>query len=56
MKKTLIAGTDPVALDAYAGKAYWNIAPETTLYLKLAQDRGLGKLAFEQVRTQVVQG
>ena len=55
LKKTLIAGTDPVALDAYAGKAYWNIAPETMRYLKLAQDRGLGKLAFEQVRTQVVQ-
>ena len=55
LKKTLIAGTDPVALDAYAGKAYWNIAPETLTYLRLAQDRGLGKLAFEQVRTQVVQ-
>ena len=55
LKKTVIAGTDPVALDAYAGKAYWNIGPETMRYLKLAQDRGLGKMAFEQVRTQVVQ-
>jgi uncharacterized protein (DUF362 family) len=47
LKKTLIAGTDPVALDAYAAKAFWNIAPETLLYLKLAQDRGLGKMAFD---------
>ena len=47
LKKTLIAGTDPVALDAYAAKTLWNIAPETLLYLKLAQDRGLGKMAFD---------
>jgi uncharacterized protein (DUF362 family) len=47
LKKTLIAGTDPVALDAYAAKAFWNIAPESLLYLKLAQERGLGKMAFD---------
>jgi uncharacterized protein (DUF362 family) len=47
LKKTLIAGTDPVALDGYAAKVFWNIAPETLLYLKLAQDRGLGKMALD---------
>ena len=25
LKKTLVAGTDPVALDAYVAKAYWNL-------------------------------
>ena len=46
LKKTLIAGTDPVALDAYAAQTFWNIDPKTMLYLKLAQDRGLGTMAF----------
>jgi len=54
LKKTLVAATDPVALDAYVAKAYWDIDPGQLLYLKLAQDRGLGKLDFENVRTQVV--
>jgi len=53
-KKTLIAGTDPVALDAYVAKAYWNIEPATLRYLKLAQDRGLGRMDFDKVRTEVV--
>jgi uncharacterized protein (DUF362 family) len=51
-KKTLIAGTDPVALDAYAAKAYWDLDYRTLRYLKLAQDRGLGQMDFEKVRTQ----
>jgi uncharacterized protein (DUF362 family) len=54
LKKTLIAGTDPVALDAYAAQTFWNIAPETLLYLKLAQDRGLGKMVLDQERMQVL--
>ena len=28
LKKTLLAGTDPVAIDAYAAKAYWDLNPE----------------------------
>jgi len=53
LKKTLIAGTDPVALDAYAAKAYWDLDYHTLRYLKLAQDRGLGIMNFENVRTRV---
>ncbi len=53
LKKTLIAGTDPVALDAYAAKAYWDLDPQRLLYLKLASDRGLGTLGFENLRTRV---
>lgn len=52
-KKTLLAGTDPVALDAYAAKAYWDLDYRTLRYLKMAQDRGLGTMSFEKVRTLV---
>ena len=54
LKKTLVAGTDPVALDAYVAKAYWNIEPSQLRYLQLAQARGLGKMDFASVRTKVV--
>jgi len=54
LKKTLIAGTDPVALDAYAAKAYWDLDARALPYLKLAQARGLGRADFENVRTLVV--
>ena len=54
LKKTLVAGTDPVALDAYVAKAYWDLDASQLRYLKLAQDRGLGKLDFAKVRTEVV--
>ena len=54
LKKTLLAGTDPVALDAYAAKAYWNLSPVEMPYLKLAAGRGLGTVEFEKLRTSVV--
>ena len=54
LKKTLIAGTDPVALDAYTAKAYWDLDADQLTYLKLASERGLGNLSFENVRTRVV--
>ncbi|MGO9271585.1 MAG: DUF362 domain-containing protein [Terriglobia bacterium] len=54
VRKTLIAGTDPVALDAYAAKTYWNLDYRALKYLKIASDRGLGNMNFEQVRLQKV--
>jgi len=54
LKKTLIAGTDPVAADAYAAKAYWGLDARTLMYLRLAQERGLGQMDFDNVRTSVV--
>lgn len=54
LKKTLVGGTDPVALDAYVAKAYWNLDHAALPYLKMAADRGLGSLEFEKIRTQVV--
>ncbi len=54
LKKTLIAGTDPVALDAYVAKAYWNLEPPALPYLNMAAERGLGSLQFDKLHTQVV--
>jgi len=54
LKETLVGGTDPVALDAYVAKAYWNLDSSALPYLKMAADRGLGSLQFEKLRTQVV--
>ncbi len=54
LKKSLIAGTDPVALDAYAAKAYWDLDWHTLQYLKLASERHLGTLSFETARTRFV--
>jgi len=54
LKRTVLAGTDPVALDAYAAKAYWNLDLNSLPYLRLAAERGLGTPAFETLRTQVV--
>ena len=55
LKQTVIAATDPVALDAYAAKAYWDLDWHTLRYLKLATERGLGSLDFDHLRTSVTQ-
>lgn len=54
LKKTLIAGTDPVALDAWAAKAFWDLDPDRLRYLALARDRGLGTPDFASLRTRAV--
>jgi uncharacterized protein (DUF362 family) len=53
LKKTVVAGTDPVALDAYVAKAYWNLDPSALPYLQIAARRGLGTYEFEKIRTRV---
>ena len=53
IKKTMIAGTDPVALDAYVAKAYWNLDSDKLPYLKMASDKGLGTVEFEKVHTVI---
>jgi|SRR5450631_431039 len=53
IKKTMIAGTDPVALDAYVAKAYWDLDSEKLPYLKMASDKGLGTVEFERVHTVI---
>ncbi len=49
LKKTLVAGTDPVAIDAYVAKAYWNLDPEHLPYLQMAAARGLGTVDYDKL-------
>jgi uncharacterized protein (DUF362 family) len=49
LKKTMVAGTDPVALDAYVAKAWWNLDPEHLPYLQMAGARGLGTVDFDKL-------
>ncbi|HXY48284.1 MAG TPA: DUF362 domain-containing protein [Terriglobales bacterium] len=51
-KKTLVAGTDPVALDAYVAKAFWNLDHSALPYLEMAAQRGLGTYGFENIRSR----
>jgi uncharacterized protein (DUF362 family) len=55
LKKTLVAGTDPVAIDAWAAKAYWNLDPEHMPYLHIAAGRGLGTVEFEKLQVKISQ-
>ncbi len=55
LKKTVVAGTDPVALDAWVAKAYWNLDPEHLPYLQIAAGRGLGTVEFEKLSVKVSQ-
>ena len=50
-EKTVIAGTDPVAVDAWAAREFWELEPGTLRYLELASRRGLGA---PEARTRVV--
>lgn len=53
VKKTLVAGTDPVAMDAYVAKAYWNLGADEMPYLAMAAARGLGTLDFASLDVKV---
>jgi uncharacterized protein (DUF362 family) len=55
LKKTLVAGTDPVAVDAYVAKAYWNLDAAQMPYLAMAAARGLGTVDFAALQVKVSQ-
>ncbi len=44
LRKMVIAGTDPIAVDAYAAREFWGLADGSLRYLELAAERGLGEL------------
>jgi uncharacterized protein (DUF362 family) len=52
LKKTLVASTDPVAIDAYVAKSFWNLDANSLPYLTMAAKRGLGTVEFEKLRTR----
>jgi uncharacterized protein (DUF362 family) len=53
LKKTLVASTDPVAIDAYVAKSIWNLDASSLPYLGMAARRGLGTMEFEKLRTRI---
>ncbi len=55
IKKTMVAGTDPVAIDAYVAKAYWNLDAERLPYLQMAAARGLGTVDFASLAVKTSQ-
>ncbi len=55
VKKTMVAGTDPVAIDAYVAKAYWDLDSEHLPYLQMAAARGLGTLDFASLLVKTSQ-
>jgi uncharacterized protein (DUF362 family) len=54
LHKVLVAGTDPVAIDAYVAKRYWNLDVDAMPYLKMASQRGLGSYEFDKVKSKLV--
>jgi uncharacterized protein (DUF362 family) len=55
LHKTLIAGTDPVALDAYAALTFWDLDSDRLRYLRIAEERHLGTRDLQKVRTKVIE-
>ncbi len=51
LRKTVIAGTDPVAVDAY-GASLFGVEPRELPYLGLSRDRGLGEFDLGKVRLE----
>lgn len=49
--KTVVAGTDPVAVDAM-GATFFGVAPRELPYLGLARERGLGEFELGKVRLE----
>lgn len=55
LRRTVIAGTDPVALDAWAAKAYWDLDERRMRYLAMAARRSLGTTEFEKLRIATIE-
>jgi len=51
LRKTVVAGTDPVAVDAMAA-TFFSVAPRELPYLGLARERGLGEFDLTKVRLE----
>jgi uncharacterized protein (DUF362 family) len=52
LRQTIMAATDPVALDAFAAKSFWGL--DNLPWLARAERRGLGTARIETVRTRIV--
>jgi uncharacterized protein (DUF362 family) len=53
LKKTIIAGTDPVAVDSY-GATLFNLEPSRLPFLQRAHERGLGEIDYHKLTVETV--
>jgi uncharacterized protein (DUF362 family) len=54
LRRTVLAGTDAVAIDAWAARSFFGLDERTLRYLTLAAARGLGTPRFETLRIAAV--
>ncbi len=54
LEQTVAAGTDPVALDAWAARTWWRMEPDQLVFLGLAAQRGLGTPHFERLDVKTI--
>jgi uncharacterized protein (DUF362 family) len=47
--KTVIAGIDQVAIDAYAGETFFNLTPQQLLYLEIAHSKNIGNKNYREL-------
>jgi uncharacterized protein (DUF362 family) len=52
--KTVIAGIDQVALDAYAGETYFNLTPQQLRYLEIAHSKNIGNKNFRELNPKEI--
>lgn len=55
LRKTVLAGVDPVALDVCAARMFWDLAPDDLPYVQIAARRGLGRVDFARLRSRTVE-
>jgi uncharacterized protein (DUF362 family) len=51
LSKTLIAGTDPIAIDAY-GSTFLGLEPEQIPYISMGHERGLGNKNYQELNVK----
>ncbi|KAA3615541.1 MAG: DUF362 domain-containing protein [Calditrichaeota bacterium] len=55
LNNTIVASTDPVALDAYAANTYFGLNPMQVKFVSMAHERKLGTMYFDEVRSKSVE-
>ncbi|MCA9735463.1 MAG: DUF362 domain-containing protein [Deferribacteres bacterium] len=55
LNNTIIASTDPVAVDSYAASAFFGLSPMQVKFVNLAHERKLGNMYFDEVRSKHIE-
>ena len=55
LNNTIIASTDPVAVDAYAANKFFHLDVQRVKFVNLAHKRKLGNMFFDEVKKKVVE-